>query len=79
MVETTAPAKAPIVMATGSPARRVNVGNTGNTAERGAGDQFPLHIMRYAISEDGGGAPEHTRRHRHSSASSGSITTPPSR
>jgi N-methylhydantoinase B len=37
-------------------ARRVNVGNTGNTPNEVLEISFPLHIMRYAISEDGGGA-----------------------
>jgi N-methylhydantoinase B len=37
-------------------ARRVNVGNTGNTPSEALEISFPLHIMRYAISEDGGGA-----------------------
>jgi N-methylhydantoinase B len=36
-------------------ARRVNVGNTGNTPNEVLEISFPLHIMRYAISEDGGG------------------------
>jgi N-methylhydantoinase B len=37
-------------------ARRVNVGNTGNTPSEALEMSFPLHILRYAISEDGGGA-----------------------
>jgi N-methylhydantoinase B len=37
-------------------ARRVNVGNTGNTPNEVLEISFPLHITRYAISEDGGGA-----------------------
>ena len=37
-------------------ARRVNVGNTGNTPSEVLEISFPLHILRYAISEDGGGA-----------------------
>jgi N-methylhydantoinase B len=37
-------------------ARRVNVGNTGNTPSEVLEISFPLYIMRYAISEDGGGA-----------------------
>jgi len=37
-------------------ARRVNVGNTGNTPSEALEISFPLHILRYAISEDGGGA-----------------------
>ena len=36
-------------------ARRVNVGNTGNTPNEVLEISFPLHIMRYASSEDGGG------------------------
>lgn len=37
-------------------ARRVNVGNTGNTPSEALEISFPLRILRYAISEDGGGA-----------------------
>jgi N-methylhydantoinase B len=37
-------------------ARRVNVGNTGNTPSEALEISFPIHILRYAISEDGGGA-----------------------
>jgi N-methylhydantoinase B len=37
-------------------ARRVNVGNTGNTPSEALEISFPVHILRYAISEDGGGA-----------------------
>jgi N-methylhydantoinase B len=37
-------------------ARRVNVGNTGNTPSEALEMSFPLYILRYAISEDGGGA-----------------------
>jgi N-methylhydantoinase B len=37
-------------------ARRVNVGNTGNTPNEALEISFPLHILRYGISEDGGGA-----------------------
>src|SRR6516165_10377585 len=36
-------------------ARRVNVGNTGNTPNEALEISFPVHILRYAISEDGGG------------------------
>jgi N-methylhydantoinase B len=37
-------------------ARRVNVGNTGNTPNEALEISFPVHIVRYAISEDGSGA-----------------------
>jgi N-methylhydantoinase B len=37
-------------------ARRVSVGNTGNTPCEALEISFPIHILRYAISEDGGGA-----------------------
>ena len=37
-------------------ARRVNVGNTGNTPNEALEISFPVHILRYAVSEDGGGA-----------------------
>jgi N-methylhydantoinase B len=40
----------------GGNARRVNVGNTGNTPSEALEISFPVHILRYAISEDGGGA-----------------------
>ena len=37
-------------------ARRVNVGNTGNTPSEALEISFPIHILRYGIAEDGGGA-----------------------
>ena len=37
-------------------ARRVNVGNTANTPNEALEASFPLHMLSYAISEDGGGA-----------------------
>lgn len=37
-------------------ARRVNVGNTGNTPNEVLESSFPVHVLRYEISEDGGGA-----------------------
>jgi len=37
-------------------ARRVNVGNTGNTPNEVLESSFPIHVLRYEISEDGGGA-----------------------
>ena len=36
-------------------ARRVNVGNTGNTPSEALEISFPIQVLRYAISEDGGG------------------------
>jgi N-methylhydantoinase B len=41
-------------------ARRVNVGNTGNTPSEALEISFPIHVLRYAISEDCGG-PGRTR------------------
>jgi N-methylhydantoinase B len=40
-------------------ARRVNVGNTGNTPNEVLESSFPVHVLRYEISEDGGGAGRH--------------------
>jgi N-methylhydantoinase B len=40
-------------------ARRVNVGNTGNTPTEALEASFPIHVQRYAISADGGGAGRH--------------------
>lgn len=37
-------------------ARRVNVGNTGNTPTEALEASFPVHVLRYQISTDGGGA-----------------------
>jgi N-methylhydantoinase B len=37
-------------------ARRVNVGNTGNTPSEALEISFPAQILRYSISEDGAGA-----------------------
>jgi N-methylhydantoinase B len=37
-------------------ARRVSIGNTGNTPCEVMEMTFPIHIQRYAISNDGGGA-----------------------
>ncbi len=37
-------------------ARRVNVGNTGNTPTEALEASFPIHVLRYAISDDCGGA-----------------------
>jgi N-methylhydantoinase B len=37
-------------------ARRVNVGNTGNTPSEALEMSFPIHILRYSISEDCAGA-----------------------
>jgi len=36
--------------------RRVNVGNTGNTPSEVLESSFPIKVLRYEISEDGGGA-----------------------
>ncbi len=40
-------------------AQRVNVGNTGNTPNEVLESSFPVHVLRYEISEDGGGAGRH--------------------
>jgi len=44
------------VSADGVNARRVNIGNTGNTPNEVLETSFPIRVLRYAISEDGGGA-----------------------
>ena len=36
-------------------ARRVNVGNTGNTPNEALEPAFPISVLRYSLSEDGGG------------------------
>ena len=40
----------------GANTRRTGVGNTGNTPSEVLESSFPIHILRYEISQDGGGA-----------------------
>ncbi len=40
-------------------ARRTNVGNTGNTPTEALELSFPIHVLRYEISTDGGGPGRH--------------------
>jgi N-methylhydantoinase B len=56
MVETHGAGQGANCCGDGVNARRVNVGNTGNTPSEALEMSFPLHILRYAISQDGGGA-----------------------
>jgi N-methylhydantoinase B len=56
MVETHGAGQGANISGDGVNARRVNVGNTGNTPTEALEISFPIHILRYAISEDCGGA-----------------------
>jgi N-methylhydantoinase B len=56
MVETHGAGQGANVNGDGVNARRVNVGNTGNTPSEALETSFPIHVLRYAISEDCGGA-----------------------
>jgi N-methylhydantoinase B len=56
MVETHGAGQGANLNGDGVNARRVNVGNTGNTPSEALEMSFPIHVLRYAISEDCGGA-----------------------
>lgn len=56
MVETHGAGQGGNVDGDGVNARRVNVGNTGNTPAEVLETSFPIQVLRYAISEDGAGA-----------------------
>jgi N-methylhydantoinase B len=56
MVETHGAGQGANANGDGVNARRVNVGNTGNTPGEALEMSFPIHVLRYAISEDCGGA-----------------------
>jgi N-methylhydantoinase B len=56
MIETHGAGQGGNINGDGVNARRVNVGNTGNTPSEALEVSFPIHVLRYAISEDGGGA-----------------------
>ena len=56
MVETHGAGQGANANGDGVNARRVNVGNTGNTPSEALEMSFPIHVLRYAISEDCGGA-----------------------
>lgn len=56
MVETHGSGQGGNIESDGVNARRVNVGNTGNTPSEALEMSFPIQVLRYAISEDGGGA-----------------------
>jgi N-methylhydantoinase B len=56
MIETHGAGQGGNVDGDGVNARRVNVGNTGNTPSEVLESSFPIRVLRYEISEDGGGA-----------------------
>ena len=59
MVETHGAGQGGNLYGDGVNARRVSVGNTGNTPNEALEISFPVHIIRYGISEDGCGAGRH--------------------
>jgi len=56
MVETHGSGQGANVDGDGVNARRVNVGNTGNTPNEALEGAFPITVLRYSVSSDGGGA-----------------------
>ena len=56
MVETHGAGQGANIEGDGVNARRVSVGNTGNTPSEALEISFPIQVLRYAISEDCGGA-----------------------
>jgi N-methylhydantoinase B len=56
LVETHGAGQGANVAGDGVNARRVSVGNTGNTPSEALEISFPIHVLRYGISEDCGGA-----------------------
>lgn len=56
MVETHGSGQGANLYGDGENARRVNVGNTGSTPTEALEASFPISVLRYAVSEDGGGA-----------------------